>query len=769
MSSGDRYCSAFAKPNKPRARLMSTLAVARLELRYLFYSPIAWVLFLVFSLLTFQRLMSGFDRLLTMESSGQIGAFPLTEILYSYSFGVFGLVEQNLFLFIPLLTMAAISRELHSGSISVVLSSPLGLSRYIAGKFIAVFCLGLSLVLVVTSTSILANVAIDNLDVGLVVSGIVGIFLITAMYTAIGLCMSAITEYQVIAAIGSITALLALNLVGDLFPPAPIVSDVAHWVSIPGRLRDSFFGLLNSANVFYFVAMTGTFLFISVKALELRFERQNRVKNSAATLAVCVLVICLGIFISRPENMVFLDLTSDQSMTLSTESQKAMNAIRGPWKITTYVDVLAPGSSFYKTASRRALFGRFEKYTRFNPALTIEYVYFENPKWHESIQKTYEDLTVEMAIERIADDRGIDRSQLIPAEEVAQRTGIGEWDLQTFNVIEWQGKSVFLWTFDDTEHFPGEQQISAALKALSRGPTRVGFLTDRNARDPYGSEPQDFGSLIARKPSRYSLVNLGFEVVEVSTLQESIASVDILVVVAPDTVFDSREITEIQNFLIGGGSLLVLAEPNTASNLNPLLSLLDLRIGDKTVSSLASSGFARSTLLADYGMKDEFSGSRFLPDAPIMMMGAVRIESVVGNISQAEIISAANIGGVSETLEKAMMTRESMDQAVVAIALTRRPFSNEFRAAVVGDADFMSNGGFYRRGTPTNNMEFVTDLFRWLAHGEYPIDDGSSDFEDRSLSIASDWVTTINWFGFAVWPTLVLCLGGFVVIQRLRT
>lgn len=102
--------------------------IAKAELNTLFCSPIAWLILIIFAFqagLTFSDLISDQLRYLALNYR----PYNLTSaLLLGYS-GVYSSMQDNLYLYIPLLTMGLMSKEYSSGSIKLLYSSPLPIYR----------------------------------------------------------------------------------------------------------------------------------------------------------------------------------------------------------------------------------------------------------------------------------------------------------------------------------------------------------------------------------------------------------------------------------------------------------------------------------------------------------------------------------------------------------------------------------------------------------------------------------------------------------------
>ena len=175
--------------------------IARTELQTLFYSPIAWLILIVFTFQTCMVFVQEMEGYVRSQALGY-GVYSVASRLYASWTGVFSNVQNYLYLYMPLLTMGLMSREFSSGSIKLLYSSPVTSSQIVMGKFLAMMAYGL----VLLGTLILyigyAACVVDNFAFAEALSGLLGLYLLLCAYAAIGLFVSCLTSYQVVAAIG---------------------------------------------------------------------------------------------------------------------------------------------------------------------------------------------------------------------------------------------------------------------------------------------------------------------------------------------------------------------------------------------------------------------------------------------------------------------------------------------------------------------------------------------------------------------------------------
>jgi len=176
----------------------------------------------------------------------------------------------------PILTMRVFSEEFKLKTDQALYTLPIKLSSVVIGKFlssIAVFCCLLILTLLWPFT---ISVMGSN-NSAEVVGNYVGMLCIGAAYISIGIFISSVTENQVIAAIGSLGAFIALYLLeyvalmfytGGVLPVW--VLRILLFTSIYGRYTEITQGLLALDNIVFFLSVCAVFLFLTIRRLEKR-------------------------------------------------------------------------------------------------------------------------------------------------------------------------------------------------------------------------------------------------------------------------------------------------------------------------------------------------------------------------------------------------------------------------------------------------------------------------------------------------------------------
>ncbi|MEX0951160.1 MAG: ABC transporter permease subunit, partial [Gammaproteobacteria bacterium] len=109
------------------------LTIAANELRRLLVTPMAWI-----ALASVQFVLAIFFFLLLTQflENPQIAQQGVTQIVATGTLQLAGII---LLLVVPFLTMRLFSEEYRSGSLTLLLSSPLSLTEIVLGKFLGIY------------------------------------------------------------------------------------------------------------------------------------------------------------------------------------------------------------------------------------------------------------------------------------------------------------------------------------------------------------------------------------------------------------------------------------------------------------------------------------------------------------------------------------------------------------------------------------------------------------------------------------------------------
>ncbi|MBG84150.1 MAG: hypothetical protein CMJ40_06330 [Phycisphaerae bacterium] len=231
--------------------------IAQRDFKALFYSPAGYVVASLFALI------SGIVFMRQVFLSGQPAT--LSNLLD---------FDALLLLFIcPALTMRSICEERRQGTWELLVASPPSMWGIVCGKYIASFGFLLVLLLLTTPCIMLLEIY-GRPDPGEIFSGYLGVVCMGGLYLGSGILASTIAGSQTIAFLLTVFfwILVGLARVGaDLLGPE--LGDLLFAIEPYSRLQDFTTGLIDTANIVYFLSGIVMFLMISTALLELRRRR----------------------------------------------------------------------------------------------------------------------------------------------------------------------------------------------------------------------------------------------------------------------------------------------------------------------------------------------------------------------------------------------------------------------------------------------------------------------------------------------------------------
>lgn len=183
--------------------------------------------------------------------------------------GTFGSMFIIVLLIAPIITMKSFSEEKRQRTDQLLLTSPVNLIQIVMGKFLA----ALLLFAMCVSIFLVYGVVISFFTTpqwSQILSTTLGMFLFGGALIAIDVFVSALTESQVISAVVGIGAGLAIYLLDSVASMigSETVSKILLSVSFNSRFTNFTSGILNLADVIFFLSVIAIFLFLTVKALE---------------------------------------------------------------------------------------------------------------------------------------------------------------------------------------------------------------------------------------------------------------------------------------------------------------------------------------------------------------------------------------------------------------------------------------------------------------------------------------------------------------------
>lgn len=247
--------------------MRNVLAIADKELRSYFASPIAYILIgfflLPFGVFFYLYLNNFVKQGLQMAQFG--GAMNVNQQVVRY-------VLQNasvIILFImPMITMRTYSEEKRSGTIELLLTSPITDLEIILGKFFGALGLYIA-ILAVTMLYMAILFVYGNPEWRPLLAGYLGLLLMGAAFISIGLLVSSTTNNQISAGVITFVVFLLFWIIGWFADTAgPTVGPITSWLSITEHFDDFSKGIIDTKHVVYYLSLITFGLFLSAKSVD---------------------------------------------------------------------------------------------------------------------------------------------------------------------------------------------------------------------------------------------------------------------------------------------------------------------------------------------------------------------------------------------------------------------------------------------------------------------------------------------------------------------
>jgi ABC-2 type transport system permease protein len=173
-----------------------------------------------------------------------------------------------LLLIIPLITMRSFAEERRAKTFPLLLSSPIHLREIILGKFLACMTLvGAMILLSAYSTGYL--LLVGQPEVGPILTGYLGMLLMSGCYVSMGLFASSLTDNQIIAAVISFGLALFMWIIGwGAQAAGPGLGQVLEYLSLITHLEHFLKGLMDTSDLIYYFSFILFGLFLTYRVLE---------------------------------------------------------------------------------------------------------------------------------------------------------------------------------------------------------------------------------------------------------------------------------------------------------------------------------------------------------------------------------------------------------------------------------------------------------------------------------------------------------------------
>ena len=305
--------------------MKNIMTILRRDLGAYFTSPIGYIFMIVYVTISVGLYITSFFT------------FPVAD-LRPY----FTNLPILLCVFIPAVTMRIWAEERKENTWELLLTFPMRARELVLGKFIAGFVF-FALTLTATFTLPLMLFVLGRPDVGAVFGGYFGTLLLGAFFLSIGIFFSGFFKDQIVAFVVTLLACFAIFLVGTDFIAsyidgmrAGLGTLLSQLVGVAAHYNAFSRGVIELADLLYFVAWTVLFLILNVMYIEGR-SRPKATATFATAVAICCAIGLLFNWLVTGTSLARWDITEDKVFTVSDASKSILSKVDTPVQVKLYI------------------------------------------------------------------------------------------------------------------------------------------------------------------------------------------------------------------------------------------------------------------------------------------------------------------------------------------------------------------------------------------------------------------------------------------------
>ena len=249
--------------------MRNILAIAHNELKSYFSSPIAYIV------IGFWALLYGYFFIAILQffvrQSMQMSQFGGPQSMNVNQQLIRPLLQNvtilDLFL-LPMVTMRTYAEEKRSGTIELLLTSPVSDFEIIMGKFLGAMAL-YTVMLAVTLLHIGLLFWYGHPEWKPIVTAYLGLWLLGGCFVSLGLLISSMTKNQIVAGMVTFAIFLmfwVITWVGSF--SGPTVDKLTQYLSIIDHLDDFNKGVLDTSHLIYYLSFITFGLFLTAKSVD---------------------------------------------------------------------------------------------------------------------------------------------------------------------------------------------------------------------------------------------------------------------------------------------------------------------------------------------------------------------------------------------------------------------------------------------------------------------------------------------------------------------
>ncbi len=457
-------------------------------------------------------------------------------------------VDFILIIMVPILTMRILSEERRLKTDQLLLTSPVSIGSIVLGKYLSMLTFFMIPTLVACALPPIMS-CFGEVDYAGSYISILGYFLFGSACIAVGVFISSLTESQVIAAVLSFIILfltfLMNGIVNILSRGGENASRILEIFDFASRLEGLMNGVVNIADVVYFLSVTVLLLFLTYQSIQRRRFSVSRATLSLSVYSSAVSFIAIGIAVALnlvvsalPTTMTSIDLTNEGRYTLTQDSKEFLASLSED--ITIYV--IAANEDELKDYGYSEVAATLRQYEETSPRIKVVY---KDPALDPGFISNYTDSQISICSLVVVNGG---RFRVINGYDLYET----EVDYQTYT--------------ENRTAYDGEGQLTSAISYVTVDDMPVVYELTGHDEDPI-SRFTSLHDAIEKMNLQMEQINL----LNTGAVPEDAAALFIL---GPKSDLTGEDAGLIMDYLDGGGKAVIACNytPEDMPNLDSVMS-----------------------------------------------------------------------------------------------------------------------------------------------------------------------------------------------------
>ena len=477
------------------------------------------------------------------------GNYNIPDNGYATLEGLFSLAPWLYLFLVPAVTMKLFAEEKKQGTIEILLTRPLStfqliVAKYFAGLTVVVISL-LPTLLYFFSVFMLGN-PVGSIDTGGTWGAFIGLFFLAAIYVAIGLLASSVTDNQIVSFIVAMALsfifYLGFEFIGNSGVPY-VLENFFTWLSINEHYLSISRGVIDLRDIVYFIGMAILFLFVTGLGIRPPGDKsmKSKLKKFKLPVAVILVLILTG-------NVMFrFDLTAEKRYSLAKVSKDIVQELEQPVYVKLFLDGELPAGF------RRLQQAVVEKIADMN-AWSAKQIRIQ-------INDPYEITNVEKRNKFFEEliNKGVRATDL----RVKTEQGITTKRLYTGALVWYKGRELPVNFLKNSAGFSPEMNLNHSVENIEYELVNVlkRLLAEKRQDIAFLTGQEELNQWEVADISNSMLADFNVLRINVDELTETPSKYALLIVADPKSPFSEKDKLSVDQYIMKGGRVMWLIDP----------------------------------------------------------------------------------------------------------------------------------------------------------------------------------------------------------------